>query len=113
MRAYTLRVRARTKETEMARKKSKQKQKVTEKRIGFGKYSGTRWRDLPTEYLKWVCRETWEPSSHALASQVLLARGVKDFHRQQPRQVKRQKSRHRSDPVLPQLDQEYRSIVGS
>lgn len=111
MRAYTLRVRARTKETEMARKKSKQKQKLTEKRIGFGKYSGTRWRELPTEYLKWICRETWEPSSHALASQVLLARGVKDFHRQQPQQVKRQKNRRKSDPVLPQLDQEFRDIV--
>lgn len=111
MRAYTLRVRARTKESEMARKKSKQK--LTTKRIGFGKYRGMQWRDLPTEYLKWVCRETWEPSSHALASQVLLARGVKDFHRQQPQQVKRRKDRHRSGPMLPQLDQEYRRIVAS
>ena len=79
MRAYTLRVRARTKEIEMARKKSNQNPKLTEKRIGFWKYSGTRWRELPTEYLKWV---------------------------------KRQKNRRRSDPVLPQMEQECRSVVG-
>lgn len=111
MRAYTLRVRARTKEIEMTRKKSKQKQKLTEKRIGFGKYSGTRWRELPTEYLKWICREMDTQSIQDKAANVLYARGTRDFERKSIKKTKKRQQRGKSDPVLPQLDEEFRDIV--
>ena len=110
MRAYRQRACARENErNEMARKKPKNGQKP--KRIGFGKYTGRRWVDLPNDYLMWVCRETWEPSSHALASQVLLSRGVSDFHREPPQKPENPKHRRTERPVMSQLDQEFRNIV--
>ena len=105
MRAYTQRVRARTKESEMKRAK------LTSEVINFGKYKGKQWRDLPGEYLKWICREMDTQSIQDKAANVLYARGTRDFERKSIKKTKKRRQRRRSDPVLSQLDQEFRGIV--
>ncbi len=105
MRAYTQRVRARTKEIEMKRAK------LTSEVINFGKYKGKQWRDLPGEYLKWICREMDTQSIQDKAANVLQARGTRDFERKSIKKTKKRRHRGKSDPVLPQLDQEFRDIV--
>ncbi len=105
MRAYTQRARARTKENEMKRKK------LNSETIKFGKYNGRQWRDLPGEYLKWICREIDTQSIQDKAANVLHARGVRDFERKPIKHTKARRRRRMGPSTLPQIDQEFRDIV--